>query len=54
MQCPSIQQVVSVLRIGCMSMLGMIVEAARVDAAYDDGAYPYMDLASPIDKAEVE
>jgi hypothetical protein len=34
-------------------MLGMIVEAASVEAAYDEGAYPYIDLAS-IERAEVE
>ena len=45
--------VVSVLRTGCMSMFGIIVEAARVDGAYVEGAYLWVDLAS-IERAEVE
>lgn len=36
-----------------MSIFGIIVEAAKVDAAYVDGAYPYTDFVS-IDRAEVE
>jgi hypothetical protein len=36
-----------------MSMLGIMVDAARVEAAYDDGAYPYIDFAS-IERADVE
>ena len=34
-------------------MFGIIVEAARVDAAYVEGAYPYTEFVST-DKAEVE
>jgi hypothetical protein len=36
-----------------MSMFGMIVEAARVDVAYEEGAYPYTDFVS-IERAEVD
>jgi hypothetical protein len=43
----------SVFLTGCISIFGMMVDAAIVEAAYVDGAYPWLDLVS-MDMADAE